>query len=87
MTISKDNAKPSPQPDSWKLIEIFSTGVVFGGYQALMTVVFFWAMIDTDIFSVHTLILSFFSRPAQKNLTLLRVYVEHVWCETIESTS
>ncbi|KAJ4890684.1 H(+)-ATPase 5 [Raphanus sativus] len=51
MTISKDNAKPSPQPDSWKLIEIFSTGVVFGGYQALMTVVFFWAMIDTDIFS------------------------------------
>ncbi|CAN6906264.1 unnamed protein product [Brassica oleracea] len=51
MTISKDNVKPSPQPDSWKLIEIFSTGVVFGGYQALMTVVFFWAMIDTDIFS------------------------------------
>ncbi|KAL0733868.1 hypothetical protein Bca4012_010078 [Brassica carinata] len=55
MTISKDNVKPSPQPDSWKLIEIFSTGVVFGGYQALMTVVFFWVMKDTDIFSVHTL--------------------------------
>uniref|UniRef100_A0A0D3BEX3 Cation-transporting P-type ATPase C-terminal domain-containing protein n=1 Tax=Brassica oleracea var. oleracea TaxID=109376 RepID=A0A0D3BEX3_BRAOL len=51
MTISKDNVKPSPQPDSWKLIEIFSTGVMFRGYQALMTVVFFWAMIDTDIFS------------------------------------
>ncbi|KAL0885951.1 hypothetical protein Bca101_009934 [Brassica carinata] len=51
MTISKDNVKPSPQPDSWKLIEIFSTGVVFGGYQALMTVVFFWVMKDTDIFS------------------------------------
>ncbi|CAH2061225.1 unnamed protein product [Thlaspi arvense] len=51
MTISKDKVKPSPQPDSWKLIEIFSTGVVFGGYQALMTVVFFWAMKDTDVFS------------------------------------
>ncbi|XP_006404985.2 ATPase 5, plasma membrane-type isoform X1 [Eutrema salsugineum] len=51
LTISKDRVKPSPQPDSWKLIEIFSTGVVFGGYQALMTVVFFWAMKDTDIFS------------------------------------
>ncbi|KAL0655188.1 hypothetical protein Bca4012_075772 [Brassica carinata] len=38
MTISKDNVKPSPQPDSWKLIEIFSTGVMFRGYQALMTV-------------------------------------------------
>ncbi|CAH8342940.1 unnamed protein product [Eruca vesicaria subsp. sativa] len=51
MTISKDKVKPSPQPDSWKLIEIFSTGVVFGGYQALMTVIFFWAMTDTNIFS------------------------------------
>ncbi|KAL0816986.1 hypothetical protein Bca101_073430 [Brassica carinata] len=38
MTISKDNVKPSPQPDSWKLIEIFSTRVMFRGYQALMTV-------------------------------------------------
>ncbi|KAF8082937.1 hypothetical protein N665_0800s0030 [Sinapis alba] len=51
MTISKDNVKPSPQPDSWKLIEIISTGAVFGGYQALMTVIFFWVMKDTDIFS------------------------------------
>ncbi|CAN8314965.1 unnamed protein product [Cochlearia groenlandica] len=51
MTISKDRVKPSPQPDSWKLIEIFLTGIVFGGYQALMTIVFFWAMKDTDIFA------------------------------------
>ena len=53
MTISKDRVKPSPQPDSWKLKEIFATGVVLGGYQALMTVVFFWLMSDTTFFSVN----------------------------------
>ncbi|CAN4085002.1 unnamed protein product [Withania somnifera] len=51
MTISKDRVKPSPMPDSWKLNEIFATGVVLGGYQALMTVLFFWAMHDTNFFS------------------------------------
>lgn len=51
MTISKDRVKPSPQPDSWKLKEIFSTGIVLGGYLALMTVIFFWAMKDTNFFS------------------------------------
>ncbi|XP_048331084.1 plasma membrane ATPase 4 isoform X2 [Ziziphus jujuba] len=51
MTISKDRVKPSPQPDSWKLKEIFATGVVLGGYLALMTVIFFWAMKDTNFFS------------------------------------
>ncbi|CAL8996670.1 unnamed protein product [Prunus brigantina] len=51
MTISKDRVKPSPQPDSWKLREIFATGVVLGGYMALMTVVFFWLMRDTKFFS------------------------------------
>ncbi|KAL3565975.1 hypothetical protein D5086_031390 [Populus alba] len=51
MTISKDRVKPSPLPDSWKLKEIFSTGVVLGGYLALMTVLFFWIMKDTDFFS------------------------------------
>ncbi|CAN6721982.1 unnamed protein product [Malus baccata var. baccata] len=51
MTISKDRGKPSPQPDSWKLREIFATGIVLGGYLALMTVVFFWLMNDTDFFS------------------------------------
>lgn len=52
MTISKDRVKPSPTPDSWKLKEIFATGVVLGGYQALMTVIFFWVMKETDFFSV-----------------------------------
>lgn len=50
MTISKDRVKPSPVPDSWKLREIFATGVVLGGYLALMTVIFFWAMKETDFF-------------------------------------
>lgn len=39
-------------PDSWKLNEIFATGVVLGGYMALMTVVFFWLMHKTDFFTV-----------------------------------
>ncbi|KAM6554017.1 hypothetical protein CsatB_014779 [Cannabis sativa] len=51
MTISKDRVKPSPLPDSWKLKEIFATGVVLGGYLALMTVVFFWLMKETDFFT------------------------------------
>ncbi|KAG4381490.1 hypothetical protein GLYMA_15G162600v4 [Glycine max] len=50
MTISKDRVKPSPLPDSWKLNEIFATGVVLGGYLALMTVIFFWAMKETTFF-------------------------------------
>lgn len=51
MTISKDRVKPSPVPDSWKLKEIFATGIVLGSYLALMTVIFFWAMKETDFFS------------------------------------
>ncbi|XP_042399607.1 plasma membrane ATPase-like [Zingiber officinale] len=51
MTISKDRVKPSPLPDSWKLREIFATGVVLGSYLALMTVIFFWAMRETNFFS------------------------------------
>ncbi|KAG4961662.1 hypothetical protein JHK87_038295 [Glycine soja] len=38
MTISKDRVKPSPVPDSWKLREIFVTGIVLGTYLAVMTV-------------------------------------------------
>ncbi|KAK3126599.1 hypothetical protein QOZ80_7AG0559170 [Eleusine coracana subsp. coracana] len=50
MTISKDRVKPSPQPDSWKLAEIFTTGIVLGAYLAIMTVIFFWAAYETDFF-------------------------------------
>ncbi|XP_028087042.1 plasma membrane ATPase-like isoform X2 [Camellia sinensis] len=51
MTISKDKVKPSPLPDSWKLKEIFATGVVLGTYLAVMTVIFFWAIHESDFFS------------------------------------
>uniref|UniRef100_A0A0D9VXM7 Plasma membrane ATPase n=1 Tax=Leersia perrieri TaxID=77586 RepID=A0A0D9VXM7_9ORYZ len=50
MTISKDRVKPSPLPDSWKLAEIFTTGVVLGGYLAMMTVIFYWAAYKTNFF-------------------------------------
>ena len=52
MTISKDRVKPSSLLDSWKLKEIFSTGVVLGTYLAAMTVVFFWATYKTNFFQV-----------------------------------
>lgn len=55
MTISKDRVKPSPIPDSWKLTEIFATGVVLGAYLALMTVVFFWLAYETNFFPVYSL--------------------------------
>ncbi|KAF5445762.1 hypothetical protein F2P56_034788 [Juglans regia] len=51
MTISKDRVKPSPVPDSWKLKEIFATGIILGTYMAIMTVVFFHLAHDTDFFS------------------------------------
>lgn len=52
MTISKDRVKPSPMPDSWKLKEIFGTGVVLGTYMALVTAFFFWLIHDTRFFTV-----------------------------------
>ncbi|KAG0470721.1 hypothetical protein HPP92_017421 [Vanilla planifolia] len=48
----KDRVKPSPLPDSWKLKEIFATGIVLGSYLALMTVIFFWAMKETASFQL-----------------------------------
>ncbi|AQK55799.1 ATPase 8 plasma membrane-type [Zea mays] len=51
MTISKDRVKPSPTPDSWKLKEIFATGIVLGTYMALATALFFYLAHDTDFFT------------------------------------
>ncbi|CAJ2634546.1 ATPase 8, plasma membrane-type-like [Trifolium pratense] len=51
MTISKDRVKPSPVPDSWKLKEIFATGIILGSYMAVITVVFFYLVHDTDFFT------------------------------------
>jgi len=61
MTISKDRVKPSPFPDNWKLNEIFATGVVLGGYLALMTIIFFWAIKETTFFLVRNIYLSLLS--------------------------
>ncbi|XP_022715385.1 ATPase 10, plasma membrane-type-like isoform X2 [Durio zibethinus] len=53
MTISKDRVKPSPGPDSWKLNEIFATGIVIGTYLALVTVLFYWIVVDTEFLETH----------------------------------
>ena len=52
MTISKDRVRPSPSPDSWKLNEIFVTGIVIGTYLALVTVLFYWVTSETGFFEV-----------------------------------
>ncbi|KAK9715134.1 hypothetical protein RND81_06G145400 [Saponaria officinalis] len=51
MTISKDRVKPSPVPDSWKLNEIFVTGIILGSYMAVTTAFFFFLAHDTDFFT------------------------------------
>lgn len=56
MTISKDRVKPSPVPDSWKLNEIFATGIVLGTYMAVITAIFFYFIRDTTFFTVKYLI-------------------------------
>jgi hypothetical protein len=56
MTIAKDRVKPSPLPDSWKLKEIFATGIVLGCYLALCTVIFFWLIHETDFFPVQSIL-------------------------------
>ncbi|KAK3025119.1 hypothetical protein RJ639_043901 [Escallonia herrerae] len=53
MTISQDRVKPSPRPDSWKLNEIFATGIVIGTYLALVTVLFYWVAEGTTFFETH----------------------------------
>ncbi|XP_017974091.1 PREDICTED: plasma membrane ATPase 1 isoform X1 [Theobroma cacao] len=60
MTISKDRVKPSPVPDSWKLKEIFATGIVLGSYLGLMTIIFFWAAYETDFFPDKFRVRSFY---------------------------
>ncbi|KAJ8756156.1 hypothetical protein K2173_024703 [Erythroxylum novogranatense] len=53
MTISKDRVRPSPGPDSWKLNEIFATGIVIGTYLAVVTVLFYWIVVSTNFFETH----------------------------------
>ncbi|CAH8252607.1 unnamed protein product [Arabidopsis lyrata] len=53
MTISKDRVRPSPTPESWKLNQIFATGIVIGTYLALVTVLFYWIIVFTTFFEKH----------------------------------
>jgi H+-transporting ATPase len=50
LTISKDNASPSPTPDAWRLKEIFVTGFCLGSWLTISTIVFFIIIIYTDFF-------------------------------------
>jgi len=50
MTISKDRVEPSPQPNEWRLKEVFISAIVYGLYLAASTVVFFAIVVDTDLF-------------------------------------
>jgi len=87
MTISKDRVKPSPLPDSWKLREIFATGVVLGSYLALMTVVFFWLIKDTSFFSVIVYSFGFpqyYHHQMEKTVRAISTIFPiagQVWCE------
>jgi len=54
MTISKDRVRPSPTPESWKLNQIFATGIVIGTYLALVTVLFYWIIVSTTFFEVSS---------------------------------
>ncbi|CAD6918638.1 unnamed protein product [Tilletia laevis] len=50
LLISKDRAKPSPKPDSWRLSEIFAYATAFGLYLTAQTVVFFALIWKTNFF-------------------------------------
>jgi len=70
MTISKDKVKPSPMPDSWKLREIFTTGIVLGTYLAVMTVIFFWAVSESNFFSDNFHVRSIMHSPGELTAAL-----------------
>ncbi|KAJ2412334.1 hypothetical protein GGF41_006153 [Coemansia sp. RSA 2531] len=53
MTISTDRVKPSRNPNSWNLKEIFSYAIVYGCYLTLSTLVFFVVIDKTNFFQRH----------------------------------
>lgn len=50
LTISKDNVKASPMPDSWKLKQVFVSSICFGIWLTISTVVLFYVANNTDGF-------------------------------------
>ncbi|KAH1094901.1 hypothetical protein GYH30_040276 [Glycine max] len=84
MTISKDMVKPSPMPDNWKLNEIFATGVVLGGYLALMVFIFFWAIKETTFFpldhdNLYEMTASLYLQVSIVSQTLILFTHSHIW--------
>lgn len=53
MTISKDRVEPSPQPNKWRLKQIFISAIVYGLYLSASTVVFFTIVVETNFFQTH----------------------------------
>jgi len=51
LTISKDNVKPSPLPDSWKLKQVFISSIAFGIWLTISTIVLFYVINNTDGFA------------------------------------
>ncbi|XP_059589869.1 ATPase 11, plasma membrane-type isoform X2 [Vitis vinifera] len=82
IAISKDRVKPSPVPESWKLSEIFVTGVVLGTYLALMTVVFFWVAYETSFFAKIFHVTNF--NKHQYNLSDEKTYV-HLYAQLVSA--
>jgi len=50
MTISKDDVKASPNPDSWKLNEVFFASINYGLFLMLSTIILFYIAHDTTFF-------------------------------------
>ncbi|KAJ1918837.1 hypothetical protein H4219_002376 [Mycoemilia scoparia] len=50
LTISTDRVKPSPEPNHWNLVEIFSYAIVYGCYLSASTLVFFGVLWKTSFF-------------------------------------
>ena len=50
MTISKDRAEPSPEPNQWRLRQIFISAIVYGLYLSASTIVFFAIVVQTSFF-------------------------------------
>ncbi|KHN35413.1 Plasma membrane ATPase 4 [Glycine soja] len=90
MTISMDMVKPSPMPDNWKLNEIFATGVVLGGYLALMVVIFFWAIKETTFFPEFVGVIWLYSIVLYFPLHLMKFTIHYIlsgkaWNNLLES--
>jgi H+-transporting ATPase len=53
MTISKDRVEPSPQPNNWRLKQIFISAIVYGLYLSASTIVYFTIVVQTSFFQDH----------------------------------